>query len=639
MLDIIRQKSNSLGVKIIFGLIIVVFVFWGASAVNTNSAAVLATVNDRPINGQDFQIEFQRTMEMLRDAPEFASMDNDQREELGQIVLGNMVSRELMRQEAERLGLGVSDYELSYAINTMPEFHGADGKFSESEYKARLASVGMTPGYFERMITTDLMTGKLRSYIVSGVDISPEQARQDFNFEYERRVVDYLFFPAAEFAAQVKPDEKEIAAYYEANKSAFLVPAKADFDYLALNLESLGAGLEFSDADLEKLYFERESQFRIPTRYHSRHILIAVPAVPADGAEQADPAKAETLAAEKVAQVVAELKAGKSFASLAAQYSDDVQTKDNGGSLDWIQEGQAEAVFEQAALALKPGAYSEPVRSSFGYHVIMLEAVEPGRQQAFAEVKDELQKLKREEEAYRLLNSNDIEDAIITLKELPALADKYGLQVQNSGLAVVDELAARLFIAPAALSNLAAVTPGSVLPLPVATPDGFLVLKLNKFNPEYVAGLDEVRGDIESLLRERGAFELTMSEADKVSKEIAASGGELPAAQRARLQSSRPVDRRTGIAELGFSPILAESVFAAKPGVWQDTVFSTSNGAVLVLVRDVLPPSQQEWNELGARFTAQAGTNARNNMLNVYMNMLYKQAEVERMSERIFIQN
>ena len=122
--------------------------------------------------------------------------------------------------------------------------------------------------------------------------------------------------------------------------------------------------------------------------------------------------------------VIKEFEEGRSFANLARQYSDDPQTRDNGGELGWFQQGQAVPEYEDAALALKPGQISAPVRSPYGLHIIRLEESEPARQKSFDEVKGEVRDLLVEEEAYRQLDKAllEVEDAIITRDNIEQVA-------------------------------------------------------------------------------------------------------------------------------------------------------------------------------------------------------------------------
>ncbi len=74
-----------------------------------------------------------------------------------------------------------------------------------------------------------------------------------------------------------------------------------------------------------------------------------------------------------------QLLAGADFAALAKKSSIDPGTKDKGGDLGWFGRGVMDPAFEKAAFSLKVGEISEPVKTSFGYHIIQVLARDPHR--------------------------------------------------------------------------------------------------------------------------------------------------------------------------------------------------------------------------------------------------------------------
>jgi peptidyl-prolyl cis-trans isomerase C len=154
-----------------------------------------------------------------------------------------------------------------------------------------------------------------------------------------------------------KPD---VAAQAEAARQAFFVRAYIQ-DYVKKN--------PITDAQLMAEFEKIKAQLGT-TEYKARHILVVTE----------DEAKT----------IIANLKKGAKFEELAKQ-SIDPGSKDNGGDLGWASAGNFVKPFSDAMTALAKGQYTEtPVKSEFGYHVIMLDETRPLSVPAFEEVKPRL---------------------------------------------------------------------------------------------------------------------------------------------------------------------------------------------------------------------------------------------------------
>ena len=99
------------------------------------------------------------------------------------------------------------------------------------------------------------------------------------------------------------------------------------------------------------------------------HILIT--ADYSDSATDEEKETAEKNALEKAKEIIKKLDAGEDFAALAKEYSKD-SSADNGGALGRFGHGDMTAEFEEAAYKLEVGKYTtEPVKTKYGYHIIL----------------------------------------------------------------------------------------------------------------------------------------------------------------------------------------------------------------------------------------------------------------------------
>ena len=156
-------------------------------------------------------------------------------------------------------------------------------------------------------------------------------------------------------------------------------------------MENISEKAKVTDQELKDYYDKHKSEFTQPEQVRARHILIKVPA-------GADKKKWEE-ARKKALEIRAKLLKGESFSKLAEKYSDDPGSKARGGDLGYFGKGRMVPEFEKAAFSLKKGEISQPVKTTFGYHIIKVEDKKPARQRSFKEVEQQIrQKLLRQKQ-------------------------------------------------------------------------------------------------------------------------------------------------------------------------------------------------------------------------------------------------
>lgn len=130
-------------------------------------------------------------------------------------------------------------------------------------------------------------------------------------------------------------------------------------------------------------YTKNPDQFKQPERVRASHILITVP----KGADAAVKTQART----KAADILKDVKAGKDFAALAKQHSQDPGSAQNGGDLGFFQQGQMVGPFNDVAFTLAPGAVSDLVETDFGFHIIKVAEKQAPRTVPLDEVRPQVE--------------------------------------------------------------------------------------------------------------------------------------------------------------------------------------------------------------------------------------------------------
>jgi peptidyl-prolyl cis-trans isomerase D len=625
MLDIIRRNSQSWAVKLIFAVIIAVFVFWGANSINTDPEQVLAKVNGEAIPRNDLIRLVNLELQNIRqNTPDMPALNETERENLAARIFRSMIVRVLLRQEAQRLGVAVSDTELSAYVSSLPLFQDAAGKFDEGVYRRTLELMGMTPGIYEEMAAEDVLMEKMQSYIASASRIGAAEARRSFDFELERRKVEYLAFPHSAYTDAVLPGEAELITFYSENSSRWMTPARVSLEYVLFDPSTLADLTPVSEEEARSYHEAKKAAFTLPLSMHTRHILIRLPLALETTENEVREAR------EKAENVLKELRSGKKFEDLARRYSEDPQTSENGGDLGWSEKGQLDPAYEEAALALKPGEVSAPARTYNGFHLIQLVELKPERTRGFEEAKEEILNLLREDAAFENLapTMSRVEDELIAGSSLEDIAAAYKLEVRKSGLLEPAALTAELKLPPAALDGIPGMQAGETMPSPIESSGGFMVIRLKEYIPSSVPDMESIKPQISAAFKENAAVGLALEEAEKTLRRIREAGGDVPAELAPKLASGE-ASRFAGVIQIGRSEDLTGAIYLASNGEWLPQAYTVDGNAVLVRVKEALPADESSWDAVGAAYTEGLNNLRREILFSLFLARLQRQADID----------
>ena len=576
MLQQIRDKITGWFAIVFLGAIAVVFIFWGIKFESSVNVAA-ATVNGEKIPVEAVRRAWQNRQAELQQAmrdeipPEMAKVEQER-------LLDQFVRRELLRQRAEKFHYRVSDRELADAIAAVPELQ-VDGTFSRDRYAALLRAQGRTEADFEADFRLDLEIGQIQNGVMGSAFALPGEVKRRVALLGETREAQMLLLPAANYAAAATVTPEQVAARYEKDKASFKTQETVNLQYVQLNLADVAATVAVTDEALRAFYDQVAAErYTTTERRQARHILIE-----AGSDDAAARAKAEKLAAEA--------RAGADFAALAAQNSDDPGSKGQGGDLGWATRDSFVAPFADALFAMQPGEISEPVKTQFGYHVIKLEAVEPGAQRPFDEVRAELEEDYRREQAQTVFYERSqqlADESFAALSELESVAKKLGLPLQTvdgftrqgGGALGADRKVIDAVFSDEVLQerqNSPALDLGG---------DKVIVLRVTDYKPSVQRPLDEVRAEIEGMLRAEAATAAAEAAAREAAAKLAAGAPMAEVAKQFNAQAATApmmVSRN----QEGFPPELSKALFAAAApvagGVSTGTV-TLGNGSVAAFV-------------------------------------------------------
>ena len=277
-------------------------------------------------------------------------------------AMDTLVARTLLLQQAEELGISLSDAQIEQMVAQQPNFQ-ENGKFSESLYANYLRSVGMTSQALIANLRQDHALKMLTSTFIDYALVSKSDIEQIANLQTEQRTLHLASIKLDEYKKNVKVTAQEVAAYYNKHQNSFKQVASVDVDYVVLTPANVApANTQVTEAELQQAYATFVDAQKKDAKPLVKHILIA--------ADTRSDAEAKKLATE----VAAKIKAGMSFTQAAAQYSDDTESKAKGGVVEAYAKGVFGDAFDQAVASLKSAQVSAPVKTQYGYHLIETEA-------------------------------------------------------------------------------------------------------------------------------------------------------------------------------------------------------------------------------------------------------------------------
>lgn len=240
MLDIIRSNAQSFGVKLAFGLIILVFIFWGVGSLGDNDRAnIVAKVNGEPILGQNFERAYRNLEESILRSNPAISRQQLQGLRLGEQVLREMIQQMVLNQEAKRCGISISSKELRLTIADMKIFQNEEGKFDPDAYTRILGAQRMTPAQYEQSVSEGLLREKIYNLITAPAFSNDDEAKNRFDFLKESRTINYILYKAKDFKQKVTINDNEINEYYDKHKEEYTIPAKVNINYITIQPELL----------------------------------------------------------------------------------------------------------------------------------------------------------------------------------------------------------------------------------------------------------------------------------------------------------------------------------------------------------------------------------------------------------------
>ncbi len=555
MLEGMKKGVGKIVMWVLGVLLIASFAVWGIGDMTgaISNPDSVASVAGKKISQREFQEQFRREMSQIR--ARIGEIDIEQARNLGivQSTLNGLISRRLMTEQANDLGLAIGDEQIAARIRNEAAFRNELGQFDRARYQQVLANNGLTESSYVASLRNEIRQNLLASAISGGVSAPTALADTIYRFRNERRAADVVKIPRPALEAAPEPTDAQLTNYLNENSDIFMAPEYRRLMVLYLNPEEVAKELSPPADRIREEYEYRLPSLSIPERRQLEQILIR-----------------DEAAAKKAYDALSE---GRTFEAVAEE-----TTGKKGDDLKIGLVAKADMLPDlgDAAFAVEQGKFTQPIKSPLGWHIIRVAEIQPGHKPTFAEVEKEIAVDLAKELALDDLvkRANRIEDALAGGATIEEAAADSGAQLRK--VEPIDaakklqsgKTADGLPDDPAFVETAFTTEKDATSRLTETSGGGYFMVRVDDVIAPAKRSLDQIRDLVTQQWKLQQLDEIARKKAEQVRDAVTA-GKPLPTvAEEMRLvaEQAKPVSRFATAADNAVPRALVPDLFKAKEG-------------------------------------------------------------------------
>ncbi|MBV9331301.1 MAG: peptidylprolyl isomerase [Alphaproteobacteria bacterium] len=400
--------------------LVVSFAAWGINDVfRPSTPDTVATVGGTDVPLQEFQQQYRlklRELSIRRGEPITPEMAR--RMQLGHQLLDQLTAQTALDNVARKLGLGVSDAEVTSQIRGMRDFAGPLGGFDKGTFDQRIAEQGYSEQGFIAEAHRVLAEQQLTVPLQASFQAPDGYVRALISAEIEERSVQYFLVTPAMLPAIADPGDQQLAAYLRAHPSQFSTPEYRDVTFAYVSPADVMGQVNATPEQIKQQYDANASTYVIPEKRDLEQLSFT--------------SKADALRARSA------IDAGQSFAAVAASLG----KKPADITIGTLTQQELADARGAAAFSLPVNGVSTPVQTPFGWFLVHVTKITPGSSTTLEQATPEIRKsLMTRMAAAKIADMmNACQDALGTGAEIQQAAMKSGMKfahvpaIDRSGL-------------------------------------------------------------------------------------------------------------------------------------------------------------------------------------------------------------
>jgi peptidyl-prolyl cis-trans isomerase D len=326
----------------------------------------VAHVGSDYISANDFLSELEHKKEQLK--PHFGRPITDQ-EALGlglvNQTLSALITRELITQEAKRLGIVASDEQLSRHMSEDPNFKDQQGKFNTQRFTEFLSKSRLSERKYLDDLRNVISRGMLAGVIDGQIQHVPNAfAEPMFRYLNEERDIEIITVKIDAIADLPKPAESTLKEFYEKHAQYFQASETRSFNMLLFNFQDIAQTVNVTPEDLKTMY--QQSDNKVPEKRSVRFIAFAT--------------------REDAMKATEELRGGAPFNAVYSRYTGDLP--ENAPKAQELELKQIRPEVGSEVFSMKKvHDVSEPILLGGQYLLFVLTDIKPERTLTFDDQK------------------------------------------------------------------------------------------------------------------------------------------------------------------------------------------------------------------------------------------------------------
>jgi len=570
---------------ILMAVSLVIFYAPGRTASNidpTRNTEVVAKVGSASITVADIARIRENYAQMFGNRISLAQLGGNKR------FLEGLINKQVIAQEAARLGLSASDSELAERIRK--QFSDASGNFiGFDRYKESVTARYGDIEKFENDMRDDIAQEKLRAFVSASVNVSDAEVEKEYQRRNTSFDVSYVALSTDKLAEKIQPSDDELRAYYDSHKTdyRYLEPQRK-IRYLFIDTEKVGSKLPISDADLKAEYEALDPKYK-EAGIEIQQILLKVARKDLDAQVE-----------QKAKDLITKLRGttGKAtkeeFAEVAKGNSEDPATASRGGLLEKPfkkNDNKPNGLYDRA-VDMKPGDVSDiPIRYGGNWYILRRgESVPKTFEQAKPDLLISLRNRKAYGEAFKLAQQAHAR-----------------LQETKDPQKVAQELAPKANMTPAEMvKETPFVQPGDDVPdigsnqqfeqtieqlnnpndvgEATGVKNGFAVPMLVEKKEPRVPEFDEVKTKIADAIKKQRAKDQLEQKAKDLAASLTSADSIKAAGEKEGYDAGTEESFKLGssLGKAGSSPALDDLIYSLKAGEFNKTPIKVEDKWVIV---------------------------------------------------------